>query len=183
MKIKKSLLPLNIQMFGDGEDGAEEQEVDYKALYEKTKKEKDKASKEASEYKKALQAKETEDEQKARLEQERQTEIEEIIRQNKSYKLANELSKGDNFTSDEVQKLVEARQSDDDSVFAQVLNEIIKAKLEAQKTQIISEYKRNPNVPGGSNNNNNDTVVETVRGIAKQGTKPNRDRFGSYLRK
>lgn len=189
---RKGLLPLNIQLFaGEGDDGDGDKDpnnddkTDYKALYEKMKAEKDKASKEASDYKKALKAKESDEERKAREDKERQEEIDKILLENKTYRLANELSKGDTFTNEEVQKIVEARQNDDDVAFASALNEIIKAKLEAQKTEIIKEFKRNPNVPGGSNKggSNDETLNDFAKNLANRGKTQNKEKFGSYFNK
>lgn len=194
-KRNKGLLPLNIQLFaGEGDDGdgkekdpnkEKDDNTDWKALYEKMKADKDKASKEASDYKKQLREKETEDEKKAREDKELLDEIEKIKLENKSYRLANELSKGDNFTSEEVQKIVEARQNDDDVAFATALNEIIKAKLEAQKTQIINEYKRNPNVPGGSNGggSKDDSATELAKRLGSNNKTPSKEKFGSYFKR
>lgn len=193
---RKGLLPLNIQLFADGDDDGNDKEkdpnnkdnddkTDWKALYEKMKNEKDKASKEASEFKKQLKAKETDEEKKAREDKERQEEIDKILLENKTYRLANELSKGDTFTSDEVQKIVEARQNEDDTAFATALNEIIKAKLEAQKTQLMKEFKRNPNIPGGSNDggSGSDSATELAKRLGSNNKTPSKERFGSYFGK
>ena len=68
-------LALKIQLFADEENdngSQEEEKIDYKALYEKTKAEKDKASKEASDFKKQLREKETAEEAQKREQQEKQ---------------------------------------------------------------------------------------------------------------
>ena len=94
----RNLLPLKLQLFGDDGEGdgkGGQEEIDYKALYEKTKAEKDKASKEASDYKKALKAKETAEETKAREDESKRIEMEEnmakILKENQTFKLQNHL--------------------------------------------------------------------------------------------
>lgn len=185
-KNQKKLLPLNIQLFADGDDDGN-QEVDYKALYEKTKAEKDKASKEASEYKKALKAKETEEETKAREDETKRIEMEEnmakILKENQTFRLQNHLQKGNVLNSEDISKLVEARYSDNDETFASTLNEIIKKKIDEKEASLREEFKRNGRVPNGSGNNSStDDDVEFAKRLAeKHKARPNREKFSQYF--
>lgn len=168
-------LPLNIQMFADptddgqgGQDG--DGDVDYKAEYErmkadleKAKAEKDKASKEASDFKKQLRAKESDEEAKARQEEEKKQEYENMIAENKRMRLERDLSKGNVFTSEEIEKLCEARITEDNGEFAKTLNELIKLKLETQKNELLKEYKKGFKMPSGSSNE--DEIDEDVQAL------------------
>ena len=183
---QKKLLPLNIQLFADGDDDGN-QEVDYKALYEKTKAEKDKASKEASDYKKALKAKETAEETKAREDETKRIEMEEnmakILKENQTFRLQNHLQKGNVLNSEDISKLVEARYSDNDETFASTLNEIIKKKIDEKEASLREEFKRNGRVPNGSGNNpSTDDDVEFAKKLAeKHKARPNREKFSQYF--
>lgn len=182
----RNLLPLRLQLFTEG-DGEGDQEVDYKALYEKTKAEKDKASKEASDYKKALKAKETEEETKAREDEAKRLEVEEnlakLMKENQIFKLQNQLQKGNVLSSDDINKIVEARYTDDDSAFANTLNEIITNKIKEKEASLRDEFKRTGRVPNGSSNNNqNNDDVEFAKKLAeKHKTRPNRDKFSQFF--
>ena len=184
----KSLLPLRLQLFGDeGEDG--DQEPDYKALYEKAKAEKDKASKEASDFKKRLKEKETAEETKNREDESKRIEMEEniakLIKENQEYKLKSNLSKDNILTAEEIGKIVEARFSEDDSVFADTINQIIKTKLEQKEQTLRDEFKRNGRVPNGSSdsNNSNGQAVDFVKNLAEKKSQRNKGDFSSYFGK
>lgn len=177
-----NLLPLRLQLFTEGD-----QEVDYKALYEKTKAEKDKASKEASDYKKALKAKETAEETKAREDETKRIEMEEnmakILKENQTFRLQNHLQKGNVLNSEDISKIVEARYSDNDETFASTLNEIIKKKVDEKEATLREEFKRNGRVPNGSgNSNSNDDASDFAKKLAeKHKTRPNREKFSQYF--
>ena len=187
---QKKLLPLKLQLFGDDGEGdgkGGQEEIDYKALYEKTKAEKDKASKEASDYKKALKAKETEEETKAREDERKRIEMEEnmakILKENKTFKLQNHLQQGNVLNSDDISKIVEARYSDNDENFAKTLNEIIKKKIEEKEASLREEFKRNGRVPSGSGDGSSTNETEEfAKNLAnKYKTRPNREKFSKYF--
>lgn len=183
---QKKLLPLKLQLFGDDGKGGQE-EIDYKALYEKTKAEKDKASKEASDYKKALKAKETEEETKAREDESKRIEMEEnmakILKENQTFKLQNHLQQGNVLNSEDISKIVEARYSDNDENFAKTLNEIIKKKIEEKEASLREEFKRNGRVPSGSGKGSSTNETEEfAKNLAnKYKTRPNREKFSKYF--
>lgn len=183
---KKFVKPrLNIQLFaGENDDNPKDNDdkVDYKALYEKTKAEKDKASKEASDYKKQLKDKMTDDEKKANDELEREKQINEIIKENKRLKLSNSLSKDNVLSNEEIETLVNARYSDNDGEFADALIKLVKSKLEKQKTDITNEYKKNPKLPSGSNDGSkNDDITNMAKEIAKSKTQNQSKKFDTYF--
>ena len=186
----RNLLPLKLQLFGDDGEGdgeGSQEEIDYKALYEKTKAEKDKASKEASDYKKALKAKETAEETKAREDESKRIEMEEnmakILKENKTFKLQNHLQKGNVLNSEDISKIVEARYSDNDETFALTLNEIIKKKIDEKEASLREEFKRNGRVPSGSGEGSSSNETEEfAKNLAnKYKTKPNREKFSKYF--
>ena len=78
-------------------------------------------------------------------------------------KLERDLSKGNIFTSEEVEKLCDARMAEDNSEFAKALNELIKSKLEAQKAELLKEYKKGFTKPGGSSDS--DSIDDDVQAI------------------
>lgn len=186
----RNLLPLKLQLFGDDGEGdgkGGQEEIDYKALYEKTKAEKDKASKEASDYKKALKAKETAEETKAREDESKRIEMEEnmakILKENQTFKLQNHLQKGNVLNSEDISKIVEARYSDNDETFASTLNEIIKKKIDEKEASLREEFKRNGRVPSGSGEGSSSNETEEfAKNLAnKYKTKPNREKFSKYF--
>ncbi len=173
MKTKtKKLLPFNIQLFADGDEP--EVEIDYKELYLKAKAEKDKASKEASDYKKALKSLESEEQTKKReLEaetQRQQEEMENLKRENRLFKFKSEISKGGYFDSEDIENLTNARLNDNDTDFAEIINQIVEKKLKKQKEDLMTEFKRNGRIPNGSSGGSSteDSVLEMVKRIAKQ---------------
>lgn len=192
---RKLPLPLNIQMFAGEADDFEkdkEVEIDYKAEYEKMKSdyekiknEKDKASKEASDFKKQLRAKESDEEAKKRLEEEKQEEINKIIADNNRMKLERNLSKDNILNSQEVEKICEARVSEDNEQFARIINEVIKNKIAEKEKELLSKFRRDFNIPGGSTSSN---VGNEYEAMAKSIVNSNvnndsKDRFGAYFRK
>lgn len=181
---KTRLLPIRLQLFAEGE---EEQEVDYKALYEKMKSEKDKASKEASDFKKKLRDKETAEETKAREEEAEKIKVQEdlakLIKENQIYKLKSNLAKDSVLNGDEIDKIVEARLGEDDSNFAKVLNDIIKKKLADKESAVLKELKRTGRTPNGSTNENNSNEAEDMaKRIAQNKANRNKNRFDSYFK-
>lgn len=182
---QKNLLPLKLQLFAENDNEGQE-EIDYKALYEKTKAEKDKASKEASDYKKALKAKETEEETKAREDETKRLELEEnmakILKENQTFKLKNHLQEGNVLNSEDVSKIVEARYTDNDEFFAKTLNEIISKKIQEKESAIREEFKRAGRVPTGSNDVKTDDASDFAKNLAEKfKTRPSREKYSQYF--
>lgn len=168
------LLPLNLQLFAEGGDedtSKDDEQIDYKALYEKAKAEKDKASKEASDYKKALKAKETEEEAKKREKEENDKkfmeDLEKLKQENRIYKFKNELSKGGFLDAEDIENLSKVRLDEDDSNFAKTLNSIIDKKLKSQKEDLMKEFKRTGRVPDGSSGGDNDSALDLAKRLAQ----------------
>ena len=159
-------LALKIQLFADEENdngSPQEEKIDYKALYEKTKAEKDKASKEASDFKKQLREKETAEEAQKREQQEKQNEIDNIIMENQKMKFEKSLTKDNAFTSEEANRICEAKFSNNNDDFTKILSDIVKAKVEAKETELRNEFRRNAKFPGGTSGN--DSIDEDVQSL------------------
>lgn len=196
-------LPLNIQLFADETSNNETEETketytkeeyeDLKRQFEKAKADKDKASKEAGDYRKQLRDKQTDEEKLEAERQQRETQFAQAVAENRKYKLTDALAKDNNFTHAEATKIADILAKEDASFddIASVLNEIVKTKLEGQKSSLMTEYKRNGRYPGEATKGGNAEDESGVEALAKKlgasekarTSKESKDRFGMYFGK
>lgn len=206
---KKNLIngfiPLNIQMFAGEENTAangneieketytKEEYESLKKQLEKAKADKDKASKEAGDFRKQLRDKQTDEEKIAEERQQRENQYAQAIAENRKYKLTDVLAKENNFTHAEATQIAEVFVDENTSFedIAKVLNDIVKGKLEGQKSTLMNEYKRGGRYPGettkgGTTDNENSAELIAKRLGSNERTrasKSSKEKFGMYFGK
>lgn len=182
MKVeKKLLLPLNIQLFADGDGGnggdggnppapKTYSEEEYKKLQDELGKMKasfDKASSDLADEKKKNKAKMSEDEKKKLEDEEKDKKFKEMETELNKLKLKNSLSK--TFEESEIEGIVEAIVSNDTAKLADL---IVKSHEEFKKKtmeEAKKEFSKSSNIPGGSGDGkeDDDENTKTVAELAK----------------
>ena len=181
MKVeKKLLLPLNIQLFADGEGEGEGgtpktySEEEYKKIqedYAKMKASFDKASSELAEEKKRNKAKMSEDEKRKADDEEKQKQFDEMSKKLKRFELKASLSKS--FADTEIDDIVEAIIENDSNKLA----ELISKSHEEYKKKVTEEAKKtfskSSKVPGGNGEGQDDEDEKTklIEDLAKSQSK------------
>ena len=182
MKVeKKLLLPLNIQLFADGDGGnggdggnppapKTYSEEEYKKLQDELGKMKasfDKASSDLADEKKKNKAKMSEDEKKKLEDEEKDKKFKEMETELNKLKLKNSLSK--TFEESEIEGIVEAIVSNDTAKLAEL---IVKSHEEFKKKtmeEAKKEFSKSSNIPGGSGDGkDDDEETKKISELAKQ---------------
>lgn len=190
MKVeKKLLLPLNIQLFADGDGGNNGgdggnppapktyTEEEYKKLQDELGKMKasfDKASSDLADEKKKNKAKMSEDEKKKLEDEEKDKKFKEMETELNKLKLKNSLSK--TFEESEVEGIIEAIISNDTAKLA----ELIVKSHEDFKKKTMEEAKKNfsksSSIPGGNGNSGegDDEKTQLIKDLAKSQSSGNK---------
>lgn len=194
MKVeKKLLLPLNIQLFADGEGEGEGgtpktySEEEYKKIqedYAKMKASFDKASSELAEEKKRNKAKMSEDEKRKADDEEKQKQFDEMSKKLKRFELKASLSKS--FADTEIDDIVEAIIENDSNKLA----ELISKSHEEYKKKVTEEAKKtfskSSKVPGGNGEGQDDEdektklIEDLAKSQSKDKTNSNNTAWGNY---
>lgn len=194
MKVeKKLLLPLNIQLFADGEGEGEGgtpktySEEEYKKIqedYAKMKASFDKASSELAEEKKRNKAKMSEDEKRKADDEEKQKQFDEMSKKLKRFELKASLSKS--FADTEIDDIVEAIIENDSNKLA----ELISKSHEEYKKKVTEEAKKtfskSSKVPGGNGEGQDDEdektklIEELAKSQSKDKTNSNNTAWSNY---
>lgn len=155
-KAQKCLLPLNIQLFaeGDGNDGGTTQKTYSEEEYNKLKASFDKTSSELAEAKKQAKAKMSEDEKKAQEQEEVNKKLAEYESKFEDYALKEELLKGNVFTSEEIENII--KQKADKPTLLKTIMTLFNSKIENIKKEAVAEFMKSSDV-GGSNGGKSST--------------------------
>ena len=182
MKVEKSklLLPLNIQMFADGDGGNGDggnppepktySEDEYKKIQDELSKMKasfDKASSDLAEEKKQNKAKMSEDEKRKVEDEEKQKRFDEMETKLKKYELKASLSKC--FEETEIDEIVEAVVSNDTSKLAELISKSQEAYKKKVQDEAKKEFSKSAKIPGGngSGDDNEDENTKLIQELAK----------------
>lgn len=184
MKERRNLLPLNIQLFAEGDSKSVEtnssteveetpkiktySENEYNALKSAL----DKANAEAKKSKDALRARLSDDEKAKEAEDLRAKEHEQIKQELRELKLSNALISG-GFTQEETEKLVELRVNDDDTAFAKYLTDLRKNIVETTTQTTRKTFSQENHIPGGTSGDETATsrAVQKAKAFKNETTK------------
>ena len=182
MKVeKKLLLPLNIQLFADGDGGnggdggnppapKTYSEEDYKKLQDELGKMKasfDKASSDLADEKKKNKAKMSEDEKKKLEDEEKDRKFKEMETELNKLKLKNSLSK--TFEESEIEGIVEAIVSNDTAKLAELITKSHEEFKKKTMEEAKKEFSKSSNIPGGSGDGkDDDEETKKITELAKQ---------------
>lgn len=156
-KKKNGLLPLNIQLFADGDSGADgnggdntpPQDKTYSQdEYNKLKAQLDKVNAENKKYKDADKARMSEEEKRAEKEKEEQEQREAMIKENRQLKMSAKLASG-GFSEQEIKDLIDLRLNDDDVKFTDYLVNLRKGIYDNAEKTAKEKYTQSNYVPGG----------------------------------
>lgn len=183
---RKLLLPLNIQMFADGDGGTGDggnppapktySEEEYKKLQDELNKMKnsfDKASSDLAEEKKKNKAKMSEDEKRKADDEEKQKRFDEMETKLKKYELKASLSKC--FEETEIDEIVDAVVSNDTNKLAELISKSHEAYKKKVQDEAKKEFSKSAKIPGGNNSgedgDENSKMIEELAKAQSGGNK------------
>ena len=188
MKVEKSklLLPLNIQMFADGDGGNGDggnppepktySEDEYKKIQDELSKMKasfDKASSDLAEEKKKNKAKMSEDEKRKVEDEEKQKRFDEMETKLKKYELKASLSKC--FEETEIDDIVEAVVSNDTSKLAELISKSQESYKKKVQDEAKKEFSKSAKIPGGNGGDDDkDENTKLIEELAKNQSSGNK---------
>lgn len=155
MKEKFNLLPLNIQMFAEGEDGGSEetpktysQEDMDKIIAErdKLKQANDNLSKENADHKRKAKEKLSEEEKKAQAQQEKDKQLEEAQKELLSIKMSKELVLA-GFDDKTTNDIIESFNAGDNVEFAKTLAKCINSLVDKVRKEEKEKFQQGAKVP------------------------------------
>ena len=179
---KKFLVPLNIQMFADGDEGGDGNPKTYsEEEYNKMKAAFDKASSELAEAKKKEKAKMSEEEKKKAESEEKDKEFESVKKELKQMKLSKSLSKV--FTeAEECEAIAQALIDDDTDKVVELISKSQENFRKKVEEEAKSKFSKSAKVPGAADSDDGGENSKFAELAKKKSTKveANDDKWNKF---
>ncbi len=187
MKIEttRKMIPLNVQLFaepnndnGGNGGGNDPQPKTYsEEEYNKLKASFDKTSSELAEAKKREKAKMSEEEKKTQEQEEVNKKLAEYESKFEDYALKEELLKGNIFTTEEIDKVIKAK--NDKPALLKTIMELFNSKVDNIKKEAVADFMKSSNVGGGhaKGNNSDQDVQDYIESKKNDRTSKAREKF------